>query len=79
MAFDFPAYGQARACNALRKQDLLFNAGTGAFLSVGGYHHHIGLNTWFSEGVEPLHRKATGLYHFALNYLTQKDLALAVK
>ena len=61
--------------------DLLFNAGDGAFLSVGGYHHHIGLNTWWSEGVEPLHRKAkaTGLYHFALNYPTQKDLALGVK
>ncbi|HYH14591.1 MAG TPA: VOC family protein [Flavisolibacter sp.] len=61
--------------------DLLFHIDKGAFLSVGGYHHHIGLNTWFSEGVEPLHRKAksTGMYHFALNYPTRKDLALALK
>ena len=61
--------------------DLLVNIGGAAFLSVGGYHHHIGLNTWFSEGVEPIHRKAkaTGMYHFALNYPTRKDLALALK
>lgn len=61
--------------------DLLFNVGTAAFLSVGGYHHHIGLNTWYSEGAEPLPRKskATGLYHFALNYPTRKDLGKALK
>ncbi len=59
--------------------DLLFNFGVVAFLSVGGYHHHIALNTWFSKGAEPRNRKSAGMYHFALNYPTRKDLALALK
>jgi catechol 2,3-dioxygenase len=59
--------------------DLLFNIGTAAFLSVGGYHHHIGLNTWHSEGAGPAPKQSTGLYHFALNYPTRKDLAKALK
>jgi catechol 2,3-dioxygenase len=37
-----------------------------AFLSAGGYHHHIGLNTWTSKGGEPPPEGYTGLYHFAL-------------
>lgn len=41
--------------------DLLFNIGTAAFLSVGGYHHHIGLNTWHSEGAGPAPKQSTGL------------------
>ena len=59
--------------------DLLFNLGEVAFLSVGGYHHHIALNTWFSKGAELRNRKSVGMYHFALNYPTPKDLALALK
>jgi catechol 2,3-dioxygenase len=59
--------------------DLLFNAGTGAFLSVGGYHHHIGLNTWHTAGAGPAPKKMVGLYHFALNYPTRQDLAKALK
>lgn len=50
-----------------------------AFLSAGGYHHHIGLNTWESKGGSPPPRRATGLYHFAINYPTRKDLAVALK
>ena len=50
-----------------------------AFLSAGGYHHHIGLNTWTSRGGAPPARGTTGLYHFAINYPTRKDLAMALK
>jgi catechol 2,3-dioxygenase len=50
-----------------------------AFLSAGGYHHHIGLNTWTSRGGSSPARGTTGLYHFAINYPTRKDLAMALK
>lgn len=46
-----------------------------AFLSAGGYHHHIGLNTWHSEGASPAPRNSPGLYHTAFLYPTRKDLA----
>lgn len=59
--------------------DLLFNMGTAAFLSAGGYHHHIGLNTWESLGGRPPAPGTTGLYHFAINYPTRRDLATALK
>jgi catechol 2,3-dioxygenase len=50
-----------------------------AFLSAGGYHHHIGLNTWESKGGSAPPFGATGLYHFAINYPTRRDLAAALK
>lgn len=50
-----------------------------AFLSAGGYHHHIGLNTWESRDGAPPARGTTGLYHFAINYPTRRDLAFAFK
>lgn len=46
-----------------------------AFLSAGGYHHHIGLNTWHSKGQAPAPVKSAGLYHAAILYPTRKDLA----
>ncbi len=46
-----------------------------AFLSAGGYHHHIGLNTWHSKGGPPAQRNSAGLYHAAILYPTRKDLA----
>lgn len=46
-----------------------------AFLSAGGYHHHLGLNTWESKGGQPPASGTTGLYHFAINYPTRRDLA----
>jgi catechol 2,3-dioxygenase len=58
--------------------DLLMNFGTAAFLSAGGYHHHIGLNTWESKGGEPPAQGTTGLYHFAINYPARRDLAAAL-
>jgi catechol 2,3-dioxygenase len=58
--------------------DLLLNFGTAAFLSAGGYHHHLGLNTWESAGGQPPAPGTTGLYHFAINYPTRRDLAVAL-
>jgi len=46
-----------------------------AFVSAGGYHHHIGLNTWESRGGSPPPRGTTGLYHFAIRYPTRRALA----
>lgn len=50
-----------------------------AFISAGGYHHHIGLNTWHSKGKKPAPKNAAGLYHTAILYPTRKDLALILK
>lgn len=50
-----------------------------AFLSAGGYHHHIGLNTWESKGGSPPPRRSTGLYHFAILYPDRRALARAFK
>lgn len=50
-----------------------------AFVSAGGYHHHIGLNTWDSRGGIAPPRDATGLYHVAIRYPTRKDLGTALK
>jgi catechol 2,3-dioxygenase len=60
--------------------DLLVRLGDeAAFLSAGGYHHHIGLNTWQSAGGSPPPPGSTGLYHFAVNYPERRDLAVALK
>jgi catechol 2,3-dioxygenase len=50
-----------------------------AFISAGGYHHHIGLNTWESRGAGPPPRNSTGLYHTAIRFPDRKTLAQAVK
>lgn len=47
-----------------------------AFLSAGGYHHHIGLNTWHSKDAPPAPAYGVGLYHTAIVYPTRKDLAV---
>ena len=47
-----------------------------AFVSAGGYHHHIGLNTWHSKGAPPAPKEGVGLYHTAILYPTRKDLAI---
>ncbi|MFZ9202056.1 MAG: VOC family protein [Opitutales bacterium] len=49
------------------------------FLSAGGYHHHVGLNTWMSRGGQSPAAGTTGLYHAAFLYPTRADLARAVK
>lgn len=50
-----------------------------AFLSAGGYHHHIGLNTWESLGGKPPAPGTTGLYHLAIVYPTRAELADALR
>lgn len=50
-----------------------------AFLSAGGYHHHIGLNTWESKGGTPPHPRHTGLYHTAILYPDRGALAGALR
>jgi len=50
-----------------------------AFISAGGYHHHIGLNTWHSKDAGPAPVRAAGLYHTAILYPTRKDLAVVLK
>ncbi|SKC72908.1 VOC family protein [Ohtaekwangia koreensis] len=47
-----------------------------AFVSAGGYHHHIGLNTWYSKDAPPALQHGVGLFHVAILYPTRKDLAV---
>lgn len=53
--------------------------GDAAFISAGGYHHHIGLNTWESRGGRPPQPGTTGLYHLAILYPTRAALADALR
>ncbi len=50
-----------------------------AFVSAGGYHHHIGLNTWESRGGKPPPPGTTGLYHVAILYPDRASLAVALR
>jgi catechol 2,3-dioxygenase len=50
-----------------------------AFVAAGGYHHHIGLNTWHSRGGSPPPPGSTGLFHLAILYPTRAALAVALK
>lgn len=50
-----------------------------AFISAGGYHHHIGLNTWYSKGSPPAPVRSAGLFHTAILYPTRRDLAVALQ
>ena len=52
---------------------------TAVFLSAGGYHHHIGLNTWAGEDAPPPPRGHSGLYHFAILYPSRRELAPVLK
>ncbi len=59
--------------------EVIINMGTAAFISAGGYHHHIGLNTWQSKNSGPAPVNTVGLYHTAILYPTKKDLAIILK
>jgi catechol 2,3-dioxygenase len=50
-----------------------------AFVSAGGYHHHVGLNTWHSLGSPPAPSRSPGLYHVAIVFGTRTELAAALK
>lgn len=56
-----------------------FYGDSAVFLSAGGYHHHIGLNTWHSKNAGPAPIHTAGLYHTAILYPTRNDLARALK
>lgn len=47
-----------------------------AFISAGGYHHHIGLNVWYSKNAPPAPKNTAGLFHTAILYPTRRDLAI---
>ncbi|QIN80772.1 glyoxalase [Rubrobacter marinus] len=49
------------------------------FLSAGGYHHHIGLNTWMSRNASPAPARSAGLFHLAILYPERRELALALR
>jgi catechol 2,3-dioxygenase len=50
-----------------------------AFISAGGYHHHIGLNTWYSKGAGPAPQRSAGLFHTAILFPTRASLANAYR
>ncbi|HMF70102.1 MAG TPA: VOC family protein [Flavitalea sp.] len=60
--------------------ELMQSYGTeAAFVSAGGYHHHIGLNTWYSKNGPRAEERSAGLFHTAIVYPTRKDLANILK
>lgn len=66
-------------CGLLGFEVTMMYGDQAAFISAGGYHHHIGLNTWFSkDGIPPLERN-TGLFHTAIVYPERKDLAVILQ
>ena len=50
-----------------------------AFISAGGYHHHIGLNTWYSKNSSPAPLNSAGLFHIAILYPSRRELSVAYK
>jgi len=66
-------------CGLLGFQLMVRYGTEAAFISAGGYHHHIGLNTWYSKGQPPAPESAPGLFHTAILYPERKDLAMALQ
>ncbi len=66
-------------CGVLGFELITVLGDSAAFVSAGGYHHHIGLNTWHSRGAGPPPSRATGLYHVAIRFPTRRDLANVLK
>jgi catechol 2,3-dioxygenase len=66
-------------CGLLGFEKMVMYGDQAAFISAGGYHHHIGLNTWHSKGASPAPEYAPGLYHTAILYPERKDLAIILK
>uniref|UniRef100_UPI00404B8B9D VOC family protein n=1 Tax=Gelidibacter sp. TaxID=2018083 RepID=UPI00404B8B9D len=63
-------------CELLGFEVTMMYGNQAAFISAGGYHHHIGLNTWHSKDAGPAPKHNVGLYHTAIVYPTRKDLAV---
>jgi len=66
-------------CGLLGFELMMMYGKDAAFISAGGYHHHIGLNTWYSKGSSPAPVNLPGLFHTAILYPTRKDLAAIYK
>jgi len=66
-------------CNLLGFELMTVYGDSAAFISAGGYHHHIGLNTWYSKNAPPASVNGVGLYHTAILYPERKDLANVYK
>lgn len=66
-------------CDLLGFELITMYGADAAFISAGGYHHHIGLNTWYSRNSPPGPVDVPGLFHTAILYPTRKDLAVAFK
>lgn len=66
-------------CGLLGFEVMMMYGDQAAFISAGGYHHHIGLNTWHSLGQPPAPERAPGLFHTAILFPERKDLAVALK
>jgi catechol 2,3-dioxygenase len=66
-------------CGLLGFELVMMYGKDAAFISAGGYHHHIGLNTWQSKGGKPAPKNAAGLFHTAILFPTRKDLAIIFK
>jgi catechol 2,3-dioxygenase len=63
-------------CDLLGFEITIMYGSQAAFISAGGYHHHIGLNTWYSKGLPPAPKNSVGLFHTAILYPLRKDLAI---
>ena len=66
-------------CDLLGFEVMQRDGNNAVFLSAGGYHHHIGLNTWYSKNAPPAPVHGCGLFHTAILYPTRKDLATVFK
>jgi catechol 2,3-dioxygenase len=66
-------------CGVLGFELMTMLGDSAAFVSAGGYHHHIGLNTWHSRDGSPPPVRATGLYHVAIRLPSRRELAATVK
>lgn len=66
-------------CGLLGFELIMTYGDQAAFISAGGYHHHIGLNTWHSKGAGPAPKNTAGLFHTAILYPTRKSLAEILK
>jgi len=66
-------------CNVLGFEKMVEYGDQAVFLSAGGYHHHIGLNTWYSKNSAPAPVRSAGLFHVAILFADRKELAVAVR
>jgi catechol 2,3-dioxygenase len=66
-------------CGILGFELMTMYGDSAAFVSAGGYHHHIGLNTWHSRDAGPPPARSTGLYHVAIRFASRRDLARTVR